>query len=192
MERLTSQRRCDQSTIPQEHGENRPDSSASVPDDHSWGQLNQVASVDSALARARMAEYEKTSEENKAYRCPTKEKEIRQPPSNSSSLTNSPVEAHDTVVEGKPNPSPSKLGPLDSLSSVASAQEPMETSPKASKETKPAANGPSSPGSSSGSLDLMKCHSGSSGLVAQFSWYSWTLHVRIEFSHGQQALNGCR
>lgn len=166
--------KVDQSTsmrpiyFPQEQGDIRPGSSASVPDDHSWGQLNQVASVDdSTLARARLADYEKMSAENKAYDVTTKEKEIRQPPSNSSSLTNSPVEAHDTAGE-KPNPSPSKLAPLDSLSSVASAQEPMETSPKDSKERKSSGNGPSSPGSSNGSLDLMKCHSGSSGLLHSF------------------------
>jgi hypothetical protein len=145
-----------------------PDSNASVPDDHSWGQLNQVASVDdSTLARARMENQLKAGQEGKTT--PTSdEKEIRQPPSTSSSLTNSPTDEKDVAIEGKPAPSPSKMAPLDSLSSVASIQEPMETS-KDAKDSKPSADGaPASPGSSNGSLDLMKCHSGSSGLLHGF------------------------
>lgn len=142
---------------------------ASIPDDHSWGALNQVASVDdSTLARARMAQQHQDQHEadNKATPKTTDEKELRQPPSNSSSLTNSPVEGNETAA--KPNPSPSKMAPLDSLSSVASAQEPMDTTgSKDGKTTKPA-GAPSSPNSSNGSLDLMKCHSGSSGLLQSF------------------------
>ena len=141
-----------------------PDSNASIPDDHSWGQLNQVASVDdSTLARAREQQL-KVGQGGKTT--PTSDdKEIRQPPSTSSSLTNSPTDEKDVAIEGKPEPSPSKMAPLDSLSSVASIQEPMETS-KDTKDSKPSANGaPGSPGSSNGSLDLMKCHSGSSGLL---------------------------
>jgi len=149
----------------QDPSQNMPD--ASIPDDHSWGQLNQVASVDdSTLARARLAQYEKTNQEKTTPES-EKDKELRQPPSTSSSLTNSPTDGHDAVGEGKPNPSPSKLAPLDSLSSVASAQEPMDTA-KDGKDSKPSGNGPSSPGSSNESLDLMKCHSGSSGLLHGF------------------------
>lgn len=156
---------------PHEPTQTLPD--ASIPDDHSWGALNQVASVDdSTLARARIAQQlgQHPDQEDKTIPGSADDKEIRQPPSNSSSLTNSPVEGNDTAGNAKPNPSPSKMAPLDSLSSVASAQEPMDTTAsKDGKDPKAAAGGPSSPSSSNGSLDLMKCHSGSSGLLAGFS-----------------------
>ena len=80
-----------------------------VHDDASWGQLQQVTSVD--------------EEERK-----------KRPASTSSSLTNSPTDHKK----------------LDSLSSVASAQEPLDTK----KSPSP-----------TGSLDLLKCPSGSSGLL---------------------------
>ena len=84
-----------------------------------------------------------------------------EPGSTSSSLTNSPVgKSKETDSGDRPLPTPSKLAALDSLSSVASGQEPM---------TDPKKDGPPSPGSSTASLDLMKCHSGSSGLLHGFS-----------------------
>ena len=128
------------------------------PDDQSdgggsWG-LNQVASVDEAVMRERM---EKRDAERHG--------KADHPASNSSSLTNSPTEGHEAEVakQRASIPTPSKLASLDSLSSVASAQEPLTTS----KEKDPTANnsvGHLSPGSSA-SLDLMKCSSGSSGLL---------------------------
>lgn len=117
----------------------------SVSEDGSWGALKQVASVDEDVMRKRSLK--KLQE--------AKEKQL--PESTSSSLTNSPTN------EGSKKatlPDTNKLtSSLDSLSSVASVQEPMNTG-------KNAAN-PSSPGGSAGStsLDLMKCASGSSGLL---------------------------
>ena len=130
-------------------------------DDDSWRQLKQVASVDDQQMRARYVA-EKSDDDSKTS---PKEKRGGHPPSNSSSLTNSPAEGTDDAGKGKSDSAPSNLAPLDSLSSVASEQEPI----KDGKPTKEAAiNGPPSPGSSSASLDLMKCHSGSSGLLHEF------------------------
>lgn len=108
-------------------------------DDSSWHKLNQVASIDEAAVQERLS--------NK--HTPRNSKE---PASTSSSLTNSPNDDNKP-----PLPTPSKLAALDSLSSVASGQEPIDTKV-----------GPPSPGSSTASLDLMKCHSGSSGLLHGF------------------------
>jgi len=113
-------------------------------DESSW-QLNQVASIDEQALQERL-------NQKRAEKRP--EQQQQQPPSNSSSLTNSPSD------EKPPLPTPSKLTGLDSLSSVASREEPIDTSKQ--KE------GPPSPGSSTASLDLMKCHSGSSGLLHGF------------------------
>lgn len=122
-------------------------------DDCSWKQLKQVHSVDDVAMRDPIV---KTSSEE----------DDREPASNSSSLTNSPTEGGgrlnakkhaEAVVEAVANAVAAQPSSLDSLSSVASAQPPMETSNKA--------GAPQSPGSISASLDLMKCHSGSSGLL---------------------------
>lgn len=122
-------------------------------DDNSWKQLNQVASVDEAVMRERIG---KSEDNNSGIK-------VDDPASNSSSLTNSPTEGHATAGAAKRIPTPSKLASLDSLSSVASAQEPLTTS---KDKTSAATNsvGHLSPGSSA-SLDLMKCSSGSSGLL---------------------------
>lgn len=113
--------------------------------DASWGALNQVTSVDEEEMRKRL---EKRS-------TPTQDKELdverNHSNSNSSSLTNSPTEG----VEGKKKHHHSSL---DSLSSVASAQIPM-------LETKDHRKSTLSPSGSAGSLDLMKCASGSSALL---------------------------
>lgn len=128
------------------------------PDDHSdgasWGQLNQVASVDEAVMRERMEKREADSHHKGD-----------QPASNSSSLTNSPTDQHEAAGAAKRAsiPTPSKLASLDSLSSVASAQEPLTTG-KEKFHHGNSSVGHLSPGSSA-SLDLLKCSSGSSGLL---------------------------
>jgi len=122
----------------------------------SWKLLNQVHSVDDTVLRERPKE--------------TPSIEEKQPTSTSSSLTNSPTEgaarlsatrdaerivaaaAENAVAATKPKPSS-----LDSLASVAS-QQAMETD-KLKSEL------PTSPGADSTSLDIMKCSSGSSGLL---------------------------
>jgi Myb-like DNA-binding domain len=124
--------------------------SASLEDDASWGALKQVHSVDEEEMRKRLQKRRNVES--------SKEVSVLQPESNSSSLTNSPT---DGIVAKKPvgeSRDPSKrTSSLDSLSSVASAQEPMDTQ----QTTKQ----PLSPGDSAVSLDLMKCPSGSSGLL---------------------------
>ena len=111
------------------------DDHGSVSEDASWKMLNQVHSVDEEEMRKR-----------------TSKVALDHPGSNSSSLTNSPTEG----IEGKKsNVDQAKItSSLDSLSSVASTQEPMETKGKSL-----------SPSGSTVSLDLMKCPSGSSGLL---------------------------
>jgi len=139
-------------------------------DDNSWRQLNQVASVDEAVMRERMESKETESRNLKVdHHLDTAHHHHHHPASNSSSLTNSPTEAHAVEAAAKRAasiPTPSKLASLDSLSSVASAQEPLTTTGNKDK-TAVNANisvGHLSPGSSA-SLDLMKCSSGSSGLL---------------------------
>jgi len=159
--------RTDEKTLPPHGGvaDNMPPPTSggasvgehSAGDDHSWKQLNQVASVDEAVMRERMGKKDPEGA--------IASKDV--PGSNSSSLTNSPTEHHQNHGEADKKrasiPTPSKLASLDSLSSVASAQEPLNTL----KEKQPASSNNSvhlSPGSSA-SLDLMKCSSGSSGLL---------------------------
>lgn len=133
----------------------------------SWRQLKQVASIDETEMQKRM---EERKSEDKGRNILVNQ----EPASSSSSLTNSPNDgvAHavnpqaitDSRITHPPLATPSKLAALDSLSSVASGQEPLETH----CDTRKADTGPPSPGSSAGSLDLMKCHSGSSGLLHGF------------------------
>lgn len=122
----------------------------SVSEDGSWGALKQVASVDEDVMRKRSLKKQQEAVANK-------QGDAKQPHSTSSSLTNSPNEGADS--KKATGPDAAKLtSSLDSLSSVASVQEPIGSN-------KNAANNPSSPGGSAGSLDLMKCASGSSGLL---------------------------
>jgi len=144
-----------------------PDTSEAPSDDSSWRQLGQVASIDEAELQRRLADKKENKGRNILVNQPTT--------SNSSSLTNSPNEAGGEklprqpsvkLVDKAPPPTPSKLAALDSLSSVASGQEPLDTKTEVHKKTNEA---PPSPGGfSAGSLDLMKCHSGSSGLLHGF------------------------
>jgi Myb-like DNA-binding domain len=113
-----------------------PQDCGSVSEDASWGALKQVHSVDEEELRRRLAKRKDRE----------KDVIVNQPNSNSSSLTNSPTEG----VEGKEKPVKSSL---DSLSSAASAQEPLTTKKAPS------------PDDSAPSLDLMKCPSGSSALL---------------------------
>ena len=161
--------------MPPPHGGPPPADSGSLgeqSDDNSWKQLNQVASVDEAVMRERIEKQDGGSITEGRLKAGD------HPGSNSSSLTNSPTEGHAAADKKRASiPTPSKLASLDSLSSVASAQEPLTTSNK-DKTTIDSNHsvGPThsvgannsvghlSPGSSA-SLDLMKCSSGSSGLL---------------------------
>jgi hypothetical protein len=123
-----------------------------VSDDGSWKMLRQVHSVDEEEMRKRTQREESRSEVA-----------MHQHGSNSSSLTNSPT---DGLESKKANilPDVSKLtSSLDSLSSAASAQEPMDTQNNSTDGKDKGL----SPGDSTGSLvlDLMKCPSGSSNLL---------------------------
>jgi len=142
-------------------------------DDLSWKMLKQVHSVDDSAIRERLKDVKEQAEENHIQ-------VEREPASTSSSLTNSPTEgshrhqeakkaaetvsaaAAAAVAAAQQKQQPSSL---DSLSSVASAQAPMDTSKKPKTPTPTDAPPPPSPGSESASLDLMKCSSGSSGLL---------------------------
>lgn len=141
------------------HHDGPPQDAGSVgehSDDNSWKQLNQVASVDEAVMRERITKQEDDDRDIK----------VEQAASNNSSLTNSPTEGHEPPESDKRAsiPTPSKLASLDSLSSVASAQEPLTTKDKSANASNSV--GHLSPGSqTSASLDLMKCSSGSSGLL---------------------------
>mmetsp|Transcript_27363 Transcript_27363/g.40398 ORF Transcript_27363/g.40398 Transcript_27363/m.40398 type:complete len:986 (-) Transcript_27363:148-3105(-) len=141
------------------------DTSVAHSDDSSWKQLNQVESIDEAELQKRLAD--KKEERGRDILV------NQQTTSNSSSLTNSPNHGHEKLTQSvklvdkaPPAPTPSKLTGLDSLSSVASGQEPLETKAETSKKMVEVA--PPSPGFSAGTLDLMKCHSGSSGLLHGF------------------------
>lgn len=144
--------------------ENAMDASVGSADD-SWKLLKQVHSVDDSAIREELQKQLQDANEGNHIRVG------RQPASNSSSLTNSPTdgperhhaakEAEAVVAAAAAANQPSSL---DSLASVSSAQQPLDTPSKTQKSansTKP----PSSPGSESASLDLMKCSSGSSGLL---------------------------
>jgi hypothetical protein len=139
--------------VPQSMPPIKDGGSVEASDDDSWRQLKQVASVDDNMIRARIAQQkaEKAKSSSQSSKA--------SPPSNSSSLTNSPTDG----AEAK-----SKLAALDSLSSVASGQEPIDTVGSKDGKTSKEMAGHSSPSSSTQSLDLMKCHSGSSGLLHGF------------------------
>jgi len=123
----------------------QPPGDNSVSGDVSWGQLNQVASVDEDEMRKRLSKRDSAAEE---------EKDLKVAASNSSSLTNSPTEG----VEGK-KPPPKAHSSLDSLSSVASAQAAANKESGSERKTFSPNDG------SHSSLDLMKCASGSSALL---------------------------
>ena len=120
--------------------------SGSVSEDASWGALKQVHSVDEEEMRKRLSKRKDTKTDVV----------VNEPTSNSSSLTNSPTAEHEknkAVAAAAAGQPPSSL---DSLSSVASAQEPLDTS-KVSKVPSPDGSAPS--------LELMKCPSGTSALL---------------------------
>ena len=90
--------------------------------------------------------------------------ELKQVNSTSSSLTNSPTEgalklrAKESATEG--------VAPgLDSLASVSSTQEPIQKDDAKKQKGTRRSQPPPSPDSDAASLDLMKCSSGSSGLL---------------------------
>lgn len=140
-------------------------------DDISWKQLNQVHSIDDAAIQEHIRL--KTGDEKK-------ERKGGEPPSNSSSLTNSPTTGAKrgaamaaekaaeiaAAVEAKTG-TLQKTSSLDELSSVASAQPPMDIDASNKKKSSSVANAPHSPGGTvdSASLDLMKCSSDGSGLL---------------------------
>ena len=138
--------------------------SVAASDDFSWRQLNQVESIDEAALQDRVNQ-KKEKRDEKARNVHISQ----EPSSNSSSLTNSPSESGQSGTDRPPLPTPSKLAALDSLSSLASGQAPMDTqSSRDGKKDGASPTDPPSPGSSTASLDLMKCHSGSSGLLHGF------------------------
>ena len=132
---------------PHHGGHHHEGDDRSLSGDASWGQLNQVTSVDEEEMRKRLSRRDDTPEADK-------EVAVTRSQSNSSSLTNSPTEGVDVK---KPAKLPSSL---DSLSSVASAQAPMDTQKAGRKSQSPSANS-----SASLDLNLMKCPSGSSALL---------------------------
>jgi hypothetical protein len=129
----------------------------SVSEDGSWRQLNQIQSVDEEEMRKRLAKRETPSDSHDV--------DMKRPSSNSSSLTNSPTEGLQLAAKKGSLPDPPKMtNSLDSLSSVASAQEPLATA----QTGEPPANEdkPLSPADSAApSLDLMKCNSEGSNLL---------------------------
>lgn len=136
-------------------------------DDMSWRQLKQVHSVDDSAIRERLQKAEKGETEDDHIEVE------RQPASNSSSLTNSPTEGPErlhgakkaaAVVAAAAAAAAAQPSSLDSLASISSAQAPLETM-KNQKSSTPTNERAPSPGSESASLDLMKCASGSSGLL---------------------------
>jgi Myb-like DNA-binding domain len=145
--------------------------------DDSWRQLHQVASIDEIEMRKQL-EKRKAAENGRNILV------NQEPSSNSSSLTNSPSNGENMAVTNATHkneavlPTPSKLAALDSLSSVASGQEPLKTG----IEIKKSGSAPPSPGSSAGSLDLLKCHSGSSGLLHGFPHHRGMSSGSLDYS----------
>lgn len=137
-------------------------------DDISWKQLKQVHSIDDSAIQAHLGLKKKDTPKDE-----DDDDDSESPPSNSSSLTNSPTDgverrarAAEAVVAAAAAAAASankaQSTSLDELCSVASAQAPMDTS----GASKSKSDVPASPGTSdSASLDLMKCSSGSSGLL---------------------------
>ncbi len=125
--------------------------------DISWRQLNQVASIDEDKYRQGNG--------NRSSTTPTgqqtgREVPFQHPNSNASSLSNSPteVETHNHkggTTKNKLPPTPSKLTSLDSLSSVASIQVPIDTSESKDDDSNKHIDFDPNP-------DLMQCSSNSS------------------------------
>ena len=171
-----------------------PSDAASLSGDVSWGQLNQVTSVDEDEMRRRMMtrkgkhhhdHHDNADDQSEA----SKEVALRQAHSNSSSLTNSPTEGLEKMELKKQKLQSS----LDSLSSVASVQSPIDE--KKAKEqlknkdsSRKTLSSPSNP--SDGSLDLMKCGSGSSGLLMSSSHQRHDTH--FSFASTTEAATGKR
>ena len=151
-----------------EHMHEHHQDASMASDNLSWHQLKQVHSVDENAIRERLEKHEDNAKAGNHIK-------LEEPASNSSSLTNSPTEGpekrHATkdpeAVEAVGATNANQPSSLDSLSSVASEQAPMDTE-KGRKTSLPSTERnppPASPGSESVSLDLMKCSSGSSGLL---------------------------
>jgi hypothetical protein len=138
-------------------------------DDISWKQLKQVHSIDDAAIQEHLGLQKKDETKTDG-----EDDDSRHPPSNSSSLTNSPTDGVDrraksavavvVAAAAAAAASTNNKSSLDELSSVASAQAPMDTS--GSAKTEKTGGVPASPAThDSGSLDLMKCSSASSLLL---------------------------
>eukprot|EP00529_Nitzschia_sp_RCC80_P008435 CAMPEP_0113504798 /NCGR_PEP_ID=MMETSP0014_2-20120614/34926_1 /TAXON_ID=2857 /ORGANISM="Nitzschia sp." /LENGTH=1174 /DNA_ID=CAMNT_0000399969 /DNA_START=400 /DNA_END=3924 /DNA_ORIENTATION=- /assembly_acc=CAM_ASM_000159 len=146
----------------------KADGDASIAsDDDSWKQLKQVHSIDDSAIQEHLG-LKKSLPTGKSD---TADDDDRHPPSNSSSLTNSPTEgperrakaAEALLAAAAAAASEKQQSSLDELSSVASAQAPIDTS-NTDKKSKP--NILDSPAThDSAALDLMKCASGSSALL---------------------------
>jgi len=160
---------------------NNDEASAGAASDHSWGMLHQVQSVDEAQMKAaneakKLDKAKKAAEENRRREKKTgqKKRDPTETPTEQiekghaaealSSLSNSPSQPKEQYIIPPadkvypPLPTPSKLANLDSLSSVASVQEPLDTS------------GAEAP-------DLLQCGTGSSGSLL-FPMATSSRHVR--------------
>jgi len=131
-----------------------PVDDSSIASDKSWGQLNQVASVED--------DNEKEKERNMSSNSGVDKLMVK---TNNSSLSNSSSShtnvcnnTHRNKSKSKCEPSPSKLASLNDLSSVASIQEPIDTSN--SKDDVSVKNI-----DFSGAPDLMNCESSSGSLL---------------------------
>jgi hypothetical protein len=162
---------------------------ASLSGDVSWGQLNQVTSVDEEEMRRRLARNSNRKQQRDDSDDHSQEIALARPHSNSSSLTNSPTEGLEKMEIKQAKLASS----LDSLSSVASAQMPMmedqlKNGKKKESDRKAACTSPS--GESEASLDLMKCGSDGSGLLMQRHDTQFSFASATESSSGKRPHDG--
>ena len=169
-----------------EDDEHRGDASMAS-DDDSWKQLKQINSIDDSVIQEHLGMKKREAAASKDE-AEEDDSQSRHPHSNSSSLTNSPTDGAErranfsesiaaaaaAAVEAANNGPEDiqKASSLDELCSVASAQAAMDIDVASNNKKKTSLSGattkePSSPGTDadSESLDLMKCSSGSSGLL---------------------------
>lgn len=135
------------------------DGASMASDDDSWKQLKQVHSIDDSAIQDHLGKAGKTN---------NTDDEDRHPPSTSSSLTNSPTDgperrakAAEALLAAAAAAAKQQSSSLDELSSVASAQPPMDTSDIDKRKME----APESPATHDSSLDILKCPSASSALL---------------------------
>lgn len=170
----------------EEVNEQRGDASMASADD-SWNQLKQINSIDDSAIQEHLGMKKREVVDASAKKEETEREDNQSrnhPPSSSFSLTNSPnggaerqeiltdsATAAAVAVEITNSSDTNKSSSLNELCSVASAQAAMDIDSPSSKRknlaTEASTKEPTSPGidADSASLDLMKCSSGSSGLL---------------------------